>query len=888
MHGKLEHRRGDAGLKNCARSPFLWCLTLLWLATATPVHANNILTESLTPSVEVDPRGAVHLVARFLNTGAVPIDLEPSWTLPLGWRWVVPPAPLHLAPGDEVNSFVTVQVPPDWPAGRASIEVRAGPEGGGTMFEVWVRAHRELHAALLDNPGAVVQEPYSLRFLVTNRGNQTERVQLDLRHDARFTVVADAASLIVPAGGSSVLTVEVQPPPELMARIMHVVRLSVASEGSGVGTSAHASAQTEVLPLALQSAPRHRYDMRLRLTAGVASSGDGVTWGTGLAAPGLRIDGRGALDPDGVHRLTVTGRADLAERTGRFTVRYQAEGLRLTAGHHTLRFTPLLSLGSGVGASVLTEHDLGGAWSLTAHTGFLARKDGLALGASVELGWAERLSVTVSATGTPGGPTFGVRLRGRPVLGPDVEAAIDVEALLEQGGTISARAALDVDAGPLRLTARWSQSDLDAPESGWRHMSARATVRVPSSELQDLNLRSIEYSAWLQHRQPRLGSSAVSWPFAWGAQGTFRGNYVTTTLSYVERQTFEPEALRRRELGVRLRLPWADGLDLLSKLVWTHADGATSWGHPSVELAGTLRLSSGGGRGSAQFRLGLEPGVRRPALETTWRWQFPVVEGLHLNAGAQFRLDPTWSMRLDLLGNLSLPRDWGLEIGVASGIRAGRAPSWQAHVTLSVPIGVPLGALGPTGGVEGRIVDERGAPVAGVRLRVIDQVTFTDADGAFRFAALPTGAHHLNLTPPLSHAGHFILPGTPWIVTVQEGMVTRVDFDLLPSAGLVVELVLEAGALGAAPSREGLILRVTGPRVSQMAATDASGVVRLEGLQPGSYRIEVDPRQAPFGHRFVDEQVVVDLRPGQTTLWALILRGAIDDRRIVDGGTLAR
>lgn len=142
--------------------------------------------------------------------------------------------------------------------------------------------------------------------------------------------------------------------------------------------------------------------------------------------------------------------------------------------------------------------------------------------------------------------------------------------------------------------------------------------------------------------------------------------------------------------------------------------------------------------------------------------------------------------------------------------------------------------------VEGRVVDERGAPVAGARVRFSGASDWSqqgderydgavsDATGAFAFEALPAGSFRFVAT----HASH--APGTSALVTL-DGTSRRDGVTITLAAGAVVRgRVVDAANQPVASARVRVGVAAN-PRVMvfdppRQAYTDATGAFAIEGL----------------------------------------------------------
>jgi len=139
--------------------------------------------------------------------------------------------------------------------------------------------------------------------------------------------------------------------------------------------------------------------------------------------------------------------------------------------------------------------------------------------------------------------------------------------------------------------------------------------------------------------------------------------------------------------------------------------------------------------------------------------------------------------------------DWrgvGLEISNAEPSRALRipAPPPPVQVLYEAP-GVQL-----SGRIEGRVIDRRGRPVAGVAVEVsneilkLKRVVVSDAKGIFRFAILPVGEYVVR-----SHKEGF--SATANLAKVTAGQTTTLGIQMGTTAGAVVEVVANAASVDA-------------------------------------------------------------------------------------------
>jgi hypothetical protein len=186
--------------------------------------------------------------------------------------------------------------------------------------------------------------------------------------------------------------------------------------------------------------------------------------------------------------------------------------------------------------------------------------------------------------------------------------------------------------------------------------------------------------------------------------------------------------------------------------------------------------------------------------------------------------------------------------------------------------------------LEGRIVDEQGQPVPGVKVqawggfatRFKGPETVTDADGVYHFApiqvnsvleasAVRPASYYVGVQlyhPKLASAdGHY------WWdieVPIAAGRVTRRDFTMVPAGG--IEGWLTEAATGKPLAKIGLRLSSPGTdRVSyfRYAETDDNGHFLETGLYPGHYVIDLNQTQPWYpvvGEAEIQREVVTQIR----------------------------
>lgn len=158
------------------------------------------------------------------------------------------------------------------------------------------------------------------------------------------------------------------------------------------------------------------------------------------------------------------------------------------------------------------------------------------------------------------------------------------------------------------------------------------------------------------------------------------------------------------------------------------------------------------------------------------------------------------------------------------------------------------------GEISGRVVDERGNPVAGAGLRLGPYLVFTDDSGHYAFSRVPPGEFDLALATELLPAG-YASEGVTHRVFVNGTGRQEVNFTATPLnaiRGRVYQDVNKNGRFDAGEGRAGIALR-TGEHVT---ATDADGAYGFFNLEPGRYTVQLDTDRLGDGYAAASEPAI--------------------------------
>jgi hypothetical protein len=209
----------------------------------------------------------------------------------------------------------------------------------------------------------------------------------------------------------------------------------------------------------------------------------------------------------------------------------------------------------------------------------------------------------------------------------------------------------------------------------------------------------------------------------------------------------------------------------------------------------------------------------------------------------------------------------------------GAGDASAVYLEYRAPFRLPTGRSRETGRAVGRVTDaDRGAPVAGVLVRVGDQAAVSDRNGYVRFAGLDDQVHRVSVDPSGVTAGAILVGDvnvavaadapapTPFAVAVTRGAqvaayVVRDDGDA------IVEPPGAAGGPSGGAERKvspmgGVLVALEGIRDTIFQVTDARGTAAFGTVAPGRWVLSVRTRPTEAFTRFERERVEIIVAAG--------------------------
>lgn len=844
----------------------------LALALLLAAGVAQALTLQAPAGARAAPGEAITLIARLANDTSETIEARLAAELPAGWRLLLTPAPVTLAPGGELTVALPVHVPAGVGAGDHAVTITATGAGETRVARVpvTVAAVRLLSARVASAPASVLPERFEVVFQLTNRGNVPERLALSATSNHGLSVELQPAALTLSPGESASVRAAVPPLAGLERPARHALTLTITPEG---GEPLRATATTEVIAT---SQPERLAYVTFPVEVSLAIRADARAGHAGVSVGRFEARGSGPVTEAGDTRVAFVARYAPTPSERQFEVSVSTPDWRARVGEQKQRLGPLQPQAAGFGVSLHARS---------------ASLYGLLGAHGPEAGFSVSLP-----------PVLGATFSARGAFGPDlalVSAHGDFPAPLPDGGklTLELEAALDLISGVPAAHARFTAAGpgyalagaLDHRQPGHQGESEARTSYSLAGRAQV----APRVSATAQHRATARGaarggesSAGLQGSAAGGARWGVRYQFADGLLGHAG----APE----RSVSLSGSLAPASGSAFSASLAWTTRWPAANAPRELARLEAAASAPLLGGRAHAGVKADydLSAGTfSRALLTAAWR-------------GA---LAPATAGHLLLEHDLAGARSTRLALGAAHDLADGASASatldartsalspWsvRAELGVRVPFEVRVAPRDGVSAVSGRLLDDSGAGVAGVVVHLAGFTAVTRADGTFTFPAIPAGAHTLlaqGLEPSLVAVPALPLRVTapqaaPLTITVAAGASVRGQVRVAPAEGA------GASALGrveaAAPaSLAGVRVLLVSDSEEREALTSTSGAFEFGRLPPGDWRVALDPASVPAGYAAAQAGLRVVTLPGGTVYVALELQVVRREIRFTGGGEL--
>lgn len=864
-------------------SCLLLCLLLARPAAADDDRGSNAVTVEPLVAARMETRPGQVLTALFrvTNTRTRAHTFTERLDLPEGWQVVLPLADFLLAPRADHFRLVSFLVPAQTAVGRYQIRYavrsRSDAEGiGQGHLNVFVLPVHRLALTALDMPRFVrAGTAYEAHFLVENRGNTTAEVQLNVTSTGGFDARPDAGRLSLPPQATQRVTVHVATQDEHTTLFRHSVRLEAAVTGVPE-TTATAAANVDVLPSARAArAPQRSYPLLVTLGA----TGDERAQG-GF----VQMQGAGKLLGGLVEtliRLPNQQATSIYGERSQYSVGYARNGVSVRLGDQVYALSPLTEAGRyGVGGDVRVRRDrfTVGAFYQQGRQAFVPDRQ---RGALVTYHMSPRLDLQTSYLNREGAfPGETVTLRARATPTPTTLA--DAECGLGRSDGLGQSAcmvtlegtgrAVSYNAQHIRATPRYPgyYQHTDATSASLS-VAARTWLRLDGSWQQTSQGYEARADAPLLRRTGQNLRLGTSFTGAWPRLSTFLSFfYQNEARAYLGGPA--PSAQRRNALQVRAGFR-AQGVGLDGGALFGHSDGdQTGPGGPYREYRLQAHVVA---NRRHTFSASLEHlsghtlftpmpqqqwmGSLKASLGLTDRTRVSVnLLGLRddARAGANHYLAQVYFEHILTNGHRIVLREQH-----AFGSLTGQ-PTADYSLTYTLPFYVPTGPREQ--GQRGRLYDaETGHPLADVMIRLGDAVTLTGRDGTFAFPPMPAGTHLLLVDHLSLGLDRIPLQEMPMQVTLADGRPPApLEIGVVRSTRLSGRLEQAAGEAFPADAR--VVLELAGPAGRSRTATDARGHFTFGDVRPGPWTLRVVQARLPDHHALAEEQMALQLAPGDT------------------------
>jgi hypothetical protein len=201
------------------------------------------------------------------------------------------------------------------------------------------------------------------------------------------------------------------------------------------------------------------------------------------------------------------------------------------------------------------------------------------------------------------------------------------------------------------------------------------------------------------------------------------------------------------------------------------------------------------------------------------------------------------------------------------------------------------GIAGPTGTVEGRVLNQDGTPAANIRVSVqavqetvLSSIVQTDANGRYRLENVTPGSYYIGaglIDFPTYYPGVIALSEARVVNVAARSALTGIDFSMARPAGLKVSgrVIREGNALLAGTPR----VLMTGQGFSRNVTIPPDGAFEFAGLSPGKYTIGVSPTNGS-----TPQQILLNDKDVQVELLVPITVAVTGTLAVVDDGPRPR
>lgn len=185
-------------------------------------------------------------------------------------------------------------------------------------------------------------------------------------------------------------------------------------------------------------------------------------------------------------------------------------------------------------------------------------------------------------------------------------------------------------------------------------------------------------------------------------------------------------------------------------------------------------------------------------------------------------------------------------------------------------IDLPIAKKKNIGSVIGRIINKGVESVSGIKITLNGLSTMTDANGQFKYPALPVGSHFLTLDYSKLGLNTITESLGPLSVVVEPGIITQYEVALTKSGEIIGKLSVKederANQKGFIPVKEKidkLVVEANNGKQIFRVYTDKDGNFRFSDLLPGEWKVVIYTKGLPLGYQLVTSTFNLTIEPGE-------------------------
>lgn len=856
------------------------------VVTASQEQAGQVVTPR---SIQM----AVFLVDNYSDTA---ISVTPEFSLPQGWRVIMPPFPLTVAPQASEAVYCSYQVPETALGGEQDIICRlpvAGMEPLEAVQTVFVEYLYDLSVqTILSELYVQAGQQYSYDIIIKNTSNREVDIQLAYEdpQDLDITLSEDPFFLLQPQESKKIL-VTVETKASLEEEIEHIVTYSAQIVGMEISKEVKAS--VKIIPVEPGESSWHHYPLTLSVNSKLSHSGE-LTHVSSFS-----LSGNGTLFDDGSHafNFTITPPAFPSDSFNwadtKLSFSYEQKGLYLYTGTSQSYGLTGVSIGNVSGLGIGLQYKKEGTRfesflvePVTA-TGVELEQFGVGLIqefediAKVSFGYIAPMETP--ETGSIGFKCSMVPYGTASLSGSTVIKASNPAAFMYQlsasesqqvydysiSRTFKSPEYADTEYGIDTYSIRGSfkmLSQLKLTGSFSRNMNNLALTNVldtavtnqtlnisgywyPTSVL-TIQLEQEQFKQWdlLQEQSLNLVRDTTSLRSSWRA-GKFS---IAPSYSYRSVKSLLSSTDNYASIVARLNSDYSFSPRTSLSSTLTYDSGSNERGTGDSMVTGTLAFFTSPNshvRFSSSYVASVYPYDQQNSFSS---------------------IQATVSYQNEEFGSLS-----------CSLLREMKADAAENKTTVSIAynnpirINVPVSLRSDIGSISGLVYNrETGEPVVKALVTAGALSVLTDSEGRYRFKAIPPGDIEIKVSSPELGSQYIVYGTYPITLTVEAEQDYVIDIPMIRKATLSGRLIRMDEKPGtsffmAEPQFEenggfgGLVVEITSEFGTRREATNIDGSFEFTAIPPGRVSFKVFTEQLPATHALKENEFTFELAPGE-------------------------